>query len=160
MMRRSVRAMALVVVLLLGSTIGAGASSNPPWSRGYAPDGYAPYVEEGPNRCIIRTKLWLMAHAGSGITQLQVRFQLRAPQDPGVPYTHYGDTGWVGSGYFDSSANRYMYFWSWFNPPPGGLYKVTASYRGVRPGFWNRDLRFSEDLEPNVGCDIGATWGF
>lgn len=149
------RITALVMVLLLGSTMVAAASDEPKWSRGFQTDGYLPYAEPSGSACIIRVRLWVQAHAGSEITQLQMRYQLRGPFDPGIPFTHYGDTGWIGSGFFEADSHYYTWFHGWFRQPSGGQYKVRAMYRGVRDGWWNRDLRHEEDLEPLVGCGAG-----
>lgn len=157
---RALLALALSLVLVQP----VRAESEMIWGYALAgqPDGYdwvgTPTSVEGDSLCSASARIWLKEFGDSGIDRFRVKFELRGPNDPGLPFLSYQETDWIyGPRFADDYLDHWSFFWVRFSFFIGNTYKIRAVMIGERPSFWQFDERIEAALEPDVGCDGGGT---
>lgn len=103
--------------------------------------------------CTSTARIWFQELGLSGVVRLKVRFELRAPYDPGIPGTSYASRGWFYSREFpDDARNHWAPFAAAFRYEPYKTFKIRVIMAAERASFWRADHKLKVDLTPEVGC--------
>ena len=151
-------AAAVALVLAAGSMNPTPAMAQTPLRWGY---GAALITQADDAGCTSTARIWFQELGLSDVVRLRVRFELRAPYDPGIPGTSYATRGWFYSGKFPNDArSHWAPFAAAFRHEFMHSYKIRVIMVGERASFWRPDRKLKVDLEPYIECtpviDMGA----
>jgi hypothetical protein len=144
------RVLSVALAMCLVATLSGSTSAATLMTWGYY---IVPTSSYDAPACVSTTRVWMQEFGVSGITRFKAKFERRGPYDPGIPGTSYQTWSWRWSGPFPN--DHLSYYWSaqpTFRHFVGGEYKIRAILVGIRPSFWQLDVKKKVDLVPTIGC--------